>query len=92
MVTNDRSKHDDESPLAIGLPTLTFPVGILLNQQSASRVDGRITALEISLRAELGALRAEMNALRASFHSDVMMLMGRDNKLGARVAQLEHAS
>ncbi len=86
--------------LAIALPTLTVLVGILLNQASTNRLDARISALEVALRAEIsgqtGSLRAEMaglrgelNALRVSFHNDVVMLIERDNKLDARVSRLE---
>ena len=80
----------------IVLPTLTVLVGILLNQASANRLDARISALEVALRAEIGSLRGEINvlrgeisALRTSMHNDVVMLIERDNKLEARVSRLE---
>ena len=63
-------------PLAgSALPTLMVLIGILLNRNDINRLDGRITALETSLRAEMASLRAEMNAMRDRFHSDMMMLI-----------------
>jgi hypothetical protein len=57
------------------LPTLMVLIGILLNRNDINRLDGRISALESSLRAEMASLRGEMNAMRDRFHADMMMLM-----------------
>ena len=78
------------------LPTLMVLVGILLNRSDISRLDGRITALEGSLRAEMksieSSLRGEMNAMRDRFHSDMMMLMSSNAALDALVSKLEEKS
>ena len=71
------------------MPTLMVLVGILLNQRAIDRLDGRISALETSLRGEINSLRGEMNALRSQFHSDILMLMGRDTDKDARLSRLE---
>ena len=39
------------------MPTLMVLVGILLNQRAINRLDGRISALETSLRGEINSLR-----------------------------------
>jgi hypothetical protein len=83
--------------LAIALPTalprLMVLVGILLNQRSTDKLDARITTLEGSLRGEMkaleGSLRTGMIALRNQFHSDILMLMGRDIDLDSRITRLE---
>jgi hypothetical protein len=67
------------------LPTLMVLIGILLNRNDINRLDGRITALE-------GSLRGEMNAMRDRFHNDMMMLMSSNGALDARVSKLEEKS
>lgn len=92
--------------LAISVPTLTVLIGILLNRDATNRLDARITALEASTRAEMGGLRSDMsglradmaglrgelNSLRSQTHSDLILLLERDNKLESRVAQLERVA
>jgi hypothetical protein len=81
------------------LPTLMVLVGILLNRNDINRLDGRIPALETSLRmematlrAEIGSLRSEMNAMRDRFHADMMMAMSGNGVLDARISKLEEKS
>jgi hypothetical protein len=74
------------------LPTLMVLIGILLNRNDINRLDGRITALEGSLRGEMHGLRGEMNAMRDRFHADMMMLMSSNAALDARVSKLEEKS
>lgn len=76
-------------PLAgSALPTLMVLIGILLNRNDINRLDGRITALETSLRGEMASLRAEMNAMRDRFHADMMVLMSSNGVLDARISKL----
>jgi hypothetical protein len=59
--------------LAIGLPTLSVLVGILLNRSDTNRLDARITteiaAVKAAVSAEIGSLRSiamsDTNSLRA---------------------------
>ena len=55
--------------LAIGLPTLSVLVGILLNRNDVSRLDGRITSLENRMASEIGSVRGEINAVRGEINS-----------------------
>jgi hypothetical protein len=75
--------------LTIALPTLMVLIGILLNRNDANRLDARITALEASLRAEMGSIHAEMVSLRNQFHSDILMLLGHDKEQDQRITRLE---
>ena len=78
------------------LPTLMGPTGILLNRNDINRLDARITALEVSLRAEMAArrtelrgemnsLRGEMNSMRDRFHNDMMMVMSSNAAMNFRL-------
>ena len=85
--------------LTIALPTLMVLVGILLNRNDANRLDGRMNALEASVRGEFNAmrgdlneLRGELNVLRTQFHNDVLMLLGSAKEQDARIARLETRS
>lgn len=42
-----------------------------------------------NLRSDMSNLRAEMASLRSTTHSDLILLLERDNKLESRVAQLK---
>lgn len=53
------------------LPTLMVLVGILLNRNDVSRLDARITALEVSLRGEMSTLRNEMASLRSELRGEI---------------------
>ncbi len=68
--------------LTIGIPTLTVLVGILLNRDANNKFESRMNSLESNLRSE-------MTALRAQLHSDLILLLERDNKLESRVARLK---
>lgn len=70
---------------AAALPTITVLVGILINRNDATRLDTRISNLEISLRGEIAAARQQ-------FHSDVLMLLGSDKEQDRRITQLETRS
>jgi len=63
---------------AAALPTIAVLVGILLNRNDVSRLDSRISALEISLRGEMVALqtslRGEMVALQTSLRGEMVAL------------------
>ena len=48
--------------LAIGLPTLTILVGILLNRNDACRLDARISALENRLDGRITGLESRLHA------------------------------
>ena len=50
--------------LAIGLPTLTVLVGILLNRNDYNRLDGRISSLEGRIAGEINGVRSEISKLR----------------------------
>jgi hypothetical protein len=50
--------------LAIGLPTLSVLVGILLNRNDVARLDGRISSLENRLAGEINSVRGEINSVR----------------------------
>ena len=67
------------------LPTLMVLVGILLTRNDINRLDGRINALDASLRGE-------MNSMRDRFRSDMMMLMSSNAAIDARVLKLEEKS
>ena len=60
--------------LAIGLPTLSVLVGILLNRNDVSRLDGRITSLENRLAGEIASVRSEIGSLRSSVSGEVNSL------------------
>ncbi len=55
--------------LAIGLPTLSVLIGILINRSDAARLDARITtevaALRSTLTGEVNSLRADIREIRA---------------------------
>jgi hypothetical protein len=54
--------------LAIGLPTLSVLVGILLNRSDTNRLDARITteiaALKASVTADIREIRSDLAAIR----------------------------
>jgi hypothetical protein len=54
--------------LAIGLPTLSVLVGILLNRSDTNRLDARITTeisvLKASVTAEIREIRSDLAAIR----------------------------
>jgi hypothetical protein len=54
--------------LAIGLPTLSVLVGILLNRSDTNRLDARITteigALKSSVSSDIREIRADLAAIR----------------------------
>lgn len=67
---------------AAALPTITVLVGILINRNDATRLDTRISNLEISLRGEIAAARQQ-------FHNDVLMLLSSDKEQDRRITQIE---
>jgi hypothetical protein len=88
---------------AAALPTLTVLVGILLNRNDVNRIDTRISALEASLRGEIGSLRSEIageiSSVRGEIatgreqaNNDLMLLLGRDKELDQRITRLESRS
>ena len=76
------------------LPTLSVLVGIPINRNDTTRLDTRISDLEVSLGGEISgleaSLRGEMAAMRAQSHSDVLMHMGSDKEQDARITRLEN--
>ena len=68
---------------AAALPTITVLVEILLNRSETSRIDARISALEMGLRGEMAMLRSQ-------FHSDVLMLLSSDKEQDKRITRLEN--
>jgi hypothetical protein len=70
-------------------PTLAVLIGILVNRQDAIRLDARITTLEASLRAELANMSVRISKAGDQAHSDVMMLLGRDQEMDKRVTRIE---
>jgi hypothetical protein len=84
-------------------PTLMVLIGILLNRNDINRLDGRISGLESSLRAEMSGMRSELNGridgvrgdltnFRSQVHNDLMTIMGINNELDKRVSVLEEKS
>ncbi len=67
---------------ASALPTLMVLVGILLNRNDINRLDGRISALEVSLRGEIAAFRSQV-------HDDLKMVHGAGNEMDKRITRLE---
>ncbi len=68
--------------LTIFIPTLMVLVGILLNRNDSSRIDGRISSLENRLDGRISALESRL-------HSDMMQVIGKLTELKVRVARLE---
>ena len=78
--------------LAIFIPTLTVLIGILLNRDATNRLEASVRADISTLRTDMAGLRSDMTALRAQTHSDLILLLERDNKLESRVAQIERVA
>ncbi len=55
--------------LAIGLPTLSVLVGILLNRNDVSRLDSRITTEVSALRGDMQGIRGEIGKMREDIQS-----------------------
>ncbi len=68
--------------LTIFIPTLMVLVGILLNRNDSSRIDGRISSLENRLDGRISGLESRL-------HSDMMQVIGKLTELEVRVARLE---
>ncbi len=72
---------------------LTVLVGILLNRNDYSKLDGRLTAVADRLDARIGGvenrLDGRMTALESRFHADMLMLIGKVTELDVRVTKLE---
>jgi hypothetical protein len=68
--------------LTIFIPTLMVLVGILLNRNDSSRIDGRISSLENRLDGRISALESRL-------HGDMMQVIGKLTELEVRVARLE---
>ena len=68
--------------LTIFIPTLMVLVGILLNRNDSSRIDGRISSLENRLDGRISGLGSRL-------HSDMMQVIGKLTELEVRVARLE---
>jgi hypothetical protein len=79
--------------LAILIPTLTVLVGILLNRNDFSKLEGRLSAVENRLDARIGGvesrLDSRMNGLESRFHTDMLMVIGKLTELEIRVARAE---
>jgi hypothetical protein len=79
--------------LAILIPTLTVLVGILLNRNDYSKLEGRLSAMENRLDSRIGGvesrLDSRMNGLEARFHADMLMVIGKLTELEIRVARAE---
>ena len=57
-------------------------VGILLNRNDSSRIDGRISSLDNRLDGRISGLESRL-------HSDMMQVIGKLTELEVRVARLE---
>lgn len=80
---------DVKEILAIGLPTVTVLVGILLNRSDSARLDARITtevaALRSTLTGEVAALRSTLTGEVATLRST---LSGEVNSLRANIREI----
>ena len=79
--------------LAIGLPTITVSVGILLTRSDAARFDAGISSLENRLDNRISSLESKVdgriNALESCLHADMLQVIGKLTELEVRVARLE---
>jgi len=79
--------------LTIFIPTLMVLVGILLNRNDSSRIDGRISSLENRLDGRISSLEGKLDgrisALESRLHGDMMQVIGKLTELEVRVARLE---
>jgi hypothetical protein len=70
------------------LPTLMVLVGILLSRNDINRLDGRVTALETSQRADMtslrGELRGDISSLRSEMRGEMGSLRGEMNAMRDR--------
>jgi division protein CdvB (Snf7/Vps24/ESCRT-III family) len=67
-------------------------VGILLNQNSANRLDAKIDRLEARLNDRIDHLEARIDTLSKQLNDAILMLMGRDTDKSERLARLEERS
>jgi division protein CdvB (Snf7/Vps24/ESCRT-III family) len=74
------------------IPTLAVLVGILLNQNSANRLDAKIDRLEARLNDRIDHLEARIDTLSKQLNDAILMLMGRDTDKSERLARLEERS
>jgi len=77
-------------------PTLMVLVAILLNQRALDKLDASLGTRMDRLDRRMDGLDRRMDGLDGRFdkmrdqhHSDMMMIMGRDNDLDARISKLE---
>ncbi len=70
-------------------PTLMVLVAILLNQRALDKMDASLGARMDRLDRRMDGLDGRFDKMRDQHHSDMMMIMGRDNDLDARISKLE---
>lgn len=82
--------------LIVSLPTLMVLVGILINRTDVSRLDGRITSLEIKIASsedkvdsKLNRLSDKIDAAQNQFHNDVILLLSEMREQDRRITRLE---
>ncbi len=75
--------------LTIFIPTLMVLVGILLNRNDSSRLDGRILQMEGRIDGRLNTLEARLNGIEGRLHSDMILVIGKLTELDVRIARLE---
>ena len=68
--------------LAVALPTITAPVGIVLSQSNYSKLQARLAQVE-------SRLDALIRALEQRFHAGIMQVIGKLTELEVRVTRLE---
>lgn len=78
--------------LTIFIPTLMVLVGILVNRNDSSRIDGRISSLKNRPDGRIsgleGSLEGRINSLESRLHADMMQVIGKLTEL-VGVARLE---
>jgi hypothetical protein len=70
-------------------PTLMVLVAILLNQRALDKLDSSLGTRMDRLDRRMDGLEGRFDKMRDQHHSDMMMIMGRDNDLDARISKLE---
>ena len=75
--------------LTIFIPTLMVLVGILLNRNDSSRLDGRISQMEGRIDGRLNTVEARLNGIEGRLHSDMILVIGKLTELDVRIARLE---
>ncbi len=70
-------------------PTLMVLMAILLNQRALDQLETSLGTRMDRLDHRMDGLDALFDKMRDQHHSDMMMIMGRDNDLDGRISKLE---